>query len=213
MVIGPSAEHFLTSIEIYARGFEKCNLRVHFKILSKKCFCGNSSVLFSFFGLWAKAFWPFVGKLLTGLLKLHSEVRCLSFCEKRYVWERSILVLAVWDNERVFFAASLKTFWRHCDNCIQCVQKNIFTNDNFFEKQMIWYFFQTLIWMFWHFVEKLSARLWKLLSSCPYEPFFKKIFSKKSIVSFFFLGPWAIIFWPFVENFPTKLWKPLSMCP
>ena len=175
--------------------------------MSKKYFCGNSSVLFSFFGLWAKAFWPFVGKLLAGLLKLHSEVRCHSFCEKHYVCERTILVLAVLDTERVSFAASLKTFWRYCDNCIECVQKNIYTNDNFFEKQMIWYFFQTLSWMFWRFVKRLSARLLKLLSPCSYEHFFKKIFSKKSIVLFFFLGPWAIIFWPFVGNFSTKLWK------
>ena len=166
-----------------------------------------------FLGPWAKAFWPFVGKLLAGLLKLHSEVRCHCFCEKHFVCERTILVLAVLDIERVSFAASLKTFWRYCDNCIQSVQKNIFTNDNFFEKQMIWYFFQTLSWMFWRFVKRLSAKLLKLLSSCPYEYFFKKIFSTKSIVLFFFLGPWAIIFWPSVGNFSTKLWKLLSMCP
>ena len=68
VVIGPSAELFLNSIEIYGRGFEKCNLRVHLKILSEKFFCGNSSVLFIFFWPWAKAKWPFVGKLLAGLL-------------------------------------------------------------------------------------------------------------------------------------------------
>ena len=102
-----------------------------------------------------------------GVVKLHSEFRCHSFCEKHFVCERSIFVLAVLNIERVCFAASLKTYLRHCDNCIQCVQKNIFTNDNFFEKQMTWYFLQTLSWMFWHFVERRWARLWKLLSLCP----------------------------------------------
>ena len=178
--------------------------------MSKSIFVETPRFFLFFFGPWAKAFWPFVAKNLAGLLKLHAEVRCHSFCEKNFVCERSILVLAVLDNERVSFAASLKTFWRHCDNCTQCVQKNKLTNDNFFEKQMIWYFFQTLSWMFWRFVERLSARLWKLLSSCPYEPFSKNIF-KKCIVSFFLLGQRAIIFWPFVENFSTKLWKLLSL--
>ena len=37
---------------------------------------------------------------------------------------------------------------------------------------MLCYFFQTLSWKFWSSVESLSARLWKLLSTCPYEHFF-----------------------------------------
>ena len=181
--------------------------------MSKNFFVETPQFFSSFSDLERKHFDHLLGTNFAGLLKLHSEVRCHSFCENHFVCERSILVLAVLDNERVSFAASLKTFWRHCDNCIQCVQKNIFTNDDFFENQMIWYFFQILSLMFWHCVERLSAKYWKLLSSCPYVHFFKKIFSKKCIVSFFLLGPWEIIFWPFVENFSTKLWKLLSLCP
>ena len=107
-------------------------------------FCGNSSVLFMFFGPWAKDFWPFVGKFFAGLLKLHSENRCHQFREKLFVYERSILVLAVSDNERICFGPLLKTFWRDCDNCLQCLQKNIFTKNFFSWKKIGLIFFSDL---------------------------------------------------------------------
>ena len=170
--------------------FWKLQFACPLEYFEQKGFRGNSSVVFVFFGPWAKDFWPFVGKFLAGLLKLHSENRCHQFRGKLFIYERSILVLAVSDFKGISFGPLSKTFWRDWDNCLQCVQKNIFTKNVFFWKKKVWHFCQTLSWMYWSFVEKLKTvgEVAKTAFYVPIRMFFfqKKIFFKKECFLFHF---------------------------
>ena len=170
--------------------FWKPDITCPFEDFEQEGFRGKSSVVFVFLGPWAKEYCPFVGNFLAGLLKLNSENRCHQFREKLFVYERSILLLAFSDIERLNFGPLSKNFRRDCDNCLQCLQKNIFTSNMFFEKSLYIIFFRPWAECFGVLSKdwRLSARLRKLLSTCPYECFFwkKNFFNKKVILYFSF---------------------------
>ena len=128
----------------------------------------------------------FVGKILAGLLKLHSEVRFHNFCGKQFVCERSILVLAVSDIEWISFGPLSKTFWLDWDNCLQCVHMNIFTkNINFLQKVFFYSHFGTVSDDFWHFVEKIFDDVVKTASYLFIgSSWWEKYFDEKTLMFF-----------------------------
>ena len=172
------------------------------KLLS--CFC--------LFRTLSKRFLTICREFLAGLLKLHSECRCHKFREKLFVYERSILAVAVSDIERIRFGPLLKNIFRDCDNCLQCVHRNIFTKDNFFEKKgMI--FFSDLEFNIVPFCRKNVGEVVKIAFFVPYEHIFQKFFEKKKVIFYFsfwdherqFFGiPSKILF--------AKMGKLLSLC-
>ena len=154
--------------------------------MSKKIHYGNFYVVFVFFGAWGKDIWPFVGKFFGELIKLHSESRCHFFYEKHFVCERSMLVLAVSDIERLSFGPLSKTFRRDLDNCFQCVQKTLFTKDILFEKKWFDVFFRPWFECFGVLSKICRRGCEKCFLRAHKNIFFKKFFWKIYFFTFHF---------------------------
>ena len=148
-------------------------MHVHLNILSIEVFLWKLLSCFCFFfGPWAKDYCPFVGNFLAGLLKLNSESRCHIFREKKFcLWKKYTCFgsFRYWANK---FRPLVENFPAGLRQLLSMCPEDIIYERYFSWKKMVCYFFQTLSWMFWSSVESLSARLWKLLSACPYEHFF-----------------------------------------
>ena len=102
----------------------------------------------------------------------------------------------------------MKTFWQNSDNCIQCVQKNIFTNDNFFEKQIIWYFFSDFELNVLAFCRKTVGEVVKTAFFVPIKTV-QVVFSEKhySFWSFLYIE-W--FFWTLCWKFSDEVVKTAS---
>ena len=127
--------------------------------------------------------------------KFPSECRYDQLDEKCFFCEKIINVIILSDIEGKCFSLYSKNFRRDCENSMIRIQRNVLTDRNFFlGENLFCYLSRPLSKTVGSFVERFSARLWKLHALCPYDYFYGKPFSWEKNHFSFSLGTLIEIF-------------------